>query len=138
MQDALARRQWDRYDTGEETRDVLEVRCAWAHHAQAFCPCSACFSRWCLTYLLCNRMVCAERTWRCALPEPVVEVCLSRAQRCSHILPRTQARLGREVTREDVEISMQVCCVWVSQHVTLCHASECRLGRCAACASQAR
>jgi hypothetical protein len=27
MQDLLARRQWDRYQTGEETRDVLEVRC---------------------------------------------------------------------------------------------------------------
>ena len=25
-QDVLARRQWDRYFTGEETRDVLEVR----------------------------------------------------------------------------------------------------------------
>ena len=26
MQDVLVRRQWDRYDSGEETRDVLEVR----------------------------------------------------------------------------------------------------------------
>ena len=25
-QDVLARRQWDRYHSGEETRDVLEVR----------------------------------------------------------------------------------------------------------------
>ena len=99
QQDVLARRQWDRYFTGEETRDVLEVRLRFA--ARQWPPRSA--DNRCALHIVPCRMACVVPTWR-LVPRAVgfVSGTLLTA------VPCYQARLRREVTREDIEKSLDV------------------------------